>query len=320
MYPDLELKEKVVHGTPKNPITALHFTAGPGTPYPEYFFVGRHWHPYVEILLIKKESYLFEINLENHVLKEGDICILNSEELHQITGQSREAAHEVLLFDPQILGFSYQDEWQEQEIEPFLNHRAVLKNFLRPEDPGYQKIRQLLEQVMEAADRVNQSRRRELEEGGKEEHHSGQYIRCKLFLLELFYQMTDKQLLLPKEALRSASDMWKISRYKTIISYIEAHYQEPVSLRQMADAIPCNSQYLCRFFKEIAGVSPIQYLIAYRIQRSCSLLVSTSRPILEIALDCGFENISYFIRKFKEAKGCTPKEFRKQNCQPHSLL
>lgn len=312
MYPDLELKEKVVHGTKKNPITALHFTAGPGTPYPEYFFVERHWHPYVEILLIKKGSYLFEINLENHVLKEGDICILNSEELHQITGQSREAAHDVLLFDPQILGFSYLDEWQEQEIEPFLNHRAVLKNFLRPKEPGYQEIWQMLEQVMEAADEMNRSRGREQEEDRKEEHHSGQYIRCKLLLLDLFYRMTGRQLLLSTDTLRSASDMRKISRYKTIISYIEGHYQEPISLRQMADAIPCNSQYLCRFFKEIAGVSPIQYLIAYRVERSCSLLASTSRPILEIALDCGFENISYFIRKFKELKGCTPREFRKR--------
>ncbi len=304
MYPDLELKEKVVHGTKENPITALHFTAGPGTPYPNFFFVERHWHSYVEILLIKRGGYLFEINLENHVLNEGDICILNSEELHQITGQCREAVHEVLLFDPQILGFSYGDEWQEQVIEPFLNHTVVLKNIVHPKDPGYPKIRKLLEQTLEKAGEVTRSRTKA----------DGQsicpYIRCKLLLLELFYQMFRHQLLISADDQRSVSDRRKISRYKTIISYIEAHYQEPVTLQQMADGISCNSQYLCRFFKEIAGVSPIQYLIAYRIERSCSLLTATSRPILEIALDCGFENISYFIRKFKEIKGCTPREYR----------
>lgn len=317
MYPDLELREKTVHGTKKNPIAALHFTAGPGTAYPESFFVERHWHPEVEILLIKKGSYRIEINLEEHVLKAGDICILNSEELHQITGQGRDTVHEVLLFDPQILGFSYQDEWQEQEIGPFLNRTTIFKNILHPEALGYRRIRPLLDQVLKAAAEAESGKGREAEaepdlEGGAPEKSIGWYARCKLLLLQLFYQMTKEQLLISTDALHPAADLRKISHYKSIISFIEAHYQEPVSLRQMADAIPCSSQYLCRFFKEIAGVSPVQYLIAYRIERSCDLLVSTSSPILEIALDCGFENISYFIRKFKEIKGCTPRAYRKQ--------
>jgi AraC-like DNA-binding protein len=63
-------------------------------------------------------------------------------------------------------------------------------------------------------------------------------------------------------------------------------------------------------FKEIAGVSPIQYLIGLRLKKACDLLEHSSKSVLEIALDCGFENISYFIRKFKEVKGCTPKEYR----------
>ena len=79
----------------------------------------------------------------------------------------------------------------------------------------------------------------------------------------------------------------------------------------MADTISCNSQYLCRFFKEISGVTPTQYLIHYRVEQASAQLLATSKPVTDIALDCGFENISYFIRKFKEIKGCTPREYRK---------
>ncbi len=68
--------------------------------------------------------------------------------------------------------------------------------------------------------------------------------------------------------------------------------------------------YWRRFFREIAGVSPIRYLISYRLERACSLLVHTTQSVTDIALECGFENISYFIRKFREEKGCTPKEYR----------
>lgn len=296
MYPDLSLKENVIHGTPQNPIQALHFTTGEGTPYPDYFFVDRHWHNYVEILFIARGTYHLEINLEDHILSEGDICILNSEELHQITGKCFDTIHDVLLFNPQILDFSYADEWEERFIAPFLSQAVIFQNILHPADSGYSDIRPLILRLMDMALR-------------KEE---GWYIRCKLLLLELFALMTRHHLLLSSKDALSATDARKIDRYKTIISYIEEHYREPISLKQLADMIPCNSQYLCRFFREISGMSPIRYLISCRLEKACTLLLHTSQPVTEIALDCGFENISYFIRQFKADKGCTPKEYRRR--------
>jgi len=304
MYPDLSLKENVAHGTPKNPIQALHFTAGEGTPYPDHFFVERHWHNDVEILFIARGSYLLEINLENHLLSEGDICILNSEELHQITGQGADTMHDVVLFDPQILNFSYVDEWEEEAIAPFLNQTVIFRNILHPFDEGYAQICPLVRRLMAKA----------------LQKEKGWYISCKLLLLELFALMTGHHLLHSSQEAVSAADARKISRYKTIISYMEEHYSDPISLQQLADIIPCNSQYLCRFFREISGMSPIQYLISYRLDKACLLLLHTSRPVTEIALDCGFENISYFIRQFKAGRGCTPKEYRRQNATKKLLF
>lgn len=290
MYPDQSLKENIIHGTPQNPIHAMHFTA----PCPECFFVDRHWHNYVEILFITKGSYRFEINLENFVLTEGDICFLNSGDLHRITGDGLAAIHEAVLFDPKILDFSYSDEWEASYCTPFLNRSLIFRNILRPSDEGYPKIACLLKRLLDEALYPKE----------------GWYLTSKLLLLEIFVFMASHHMLLPVKDVMSPDNVRKILRYKTIVSYIEEHYQEPVSLRQLADAIPCNSQYLCRFFKEIAGVSPVQYLISYRLERACALLLRTASPVTEIALDCGFENISYFIRKFKAQKGCTPGEYR----------
>lgn len=295
MYPDIFLKENVTHGTRKHPITGMHFISGPGTSYPEHFFVERHWHSYVEILLIRKGSYFVEINLETYVLQEGDICILNSGDLHQITGRNRETIHEVVLFDPKMLDFSYADEWEEQYIGPYVDGTLMLKNIIYKAE-GNSEIWSLAQELA----------RRTIK---KEEHW---YVKCKLLILELFDAMTKQQKLLPIEHVCSAADARKVGRYKTIISYMEKHYSESISLQQLADTIPCNSQYLCRFFKEIAGVTPVQYLIAYRLERACELLKDSTKTVMEVALDCGFENISYFIRQFKAAKGCTPKEYRNQ--------
>ena len=128
MNQDISLKENIHYGTKEHPISRLHFDTGAGTPYPEYFFVARHWHHYMEILYIEKGSFEFEINLQSFTLSQGDICILNPGDLHQIKGNSSDTKHNVILFDPCILDFSYEDEMQEKCIRPLINQLALLPN------------------------------------------------------------------------------------------------------------------------------------------------------------------------------------------------
>ena len=59
------------------------------------------------------------------------------------------------------------------------------------------------------------------------------------------------------------------------------------------------------------GKTPFSYLNEYRINQAAALLLTTNAPITEIAMDTGFDNMSYFIRQFKHCKGCTPSAFRK---------
>jgi AraC-like DNA-binding protein len=92
---------------------------------------------------------------------------------------------------------------------------------------------------------------------------------------------------------------------------MEHNYQQNISLDDLADMAGCNSQYLCRFFKEITGMSPIKYLISIRIERACKLLNETDLSVIEVSMECGFDNVSYFIRKFKEITNTTPNQYRK---------
>ncbi len=297
MLPDRSLREKVTHGTLERPLRALHFTAGPGTGYPDHFFVEQHWHDYVEILFIRKGTYCIEINLEEHQLREGTLCILNSGELHQLRGLGPEAVHDAFLFDPQILNFSYEDEWEQEIIAPFLRQELMIRNIPQPSDKGFQKLFSLSEKL------IRQALAQE----------DGWYFQCKPLLINWFALLALNGYLLPVRETLSGTDARKIDRYKTLISYMEQHCQEPLSLKDLSDVIGCSSQYLCRFFREIAGISPIQYLIALRIQHACALLSHTEQTVTDIALDCGFDNISYFIRKFREHKGCTPGDYRKHS-------
>ncbi len=67
----------------------------------------------------------------------------------------------------------------------------------------------------------------------------------------------------------------------------------------------------CRFFKEMTNRTPIEYLVFYRIERACEELSYGEKSITEVALDCGFNDLSYFIKTFKKLKGVSPKQYQK---------
>lgn len=298
MAQDNTLKENVSHGTPENPIDGICFTHGPGTPWPDYFFVDRHWHRETEILYFLRGDFKIEIDLETHLAHTGDFCFIGSESLHKITGLTKNSIHHALLFDPSILAFSYPDSLQEDCIALFLRKERAFPLFLRPSDKEYENFAPRLKELLKISIL-------------REDHW---YLSSKLALLDLICRMNDRGMLPAAPVHISAADRIKIDRYKQISSYIDAHYADPLTLQELADLISCNSQYLCRFFREITGTTPIQYLISRRIEHACEELTETTRPILEISLNCGFDNISYFIRKFRQLKGCTPKEYRKKQC------
>lgn len=97
-----------------------------------------------------------------------------------------------------------------------------------------------------------------------------------------------------------------------VIDYIEKHLSEPISLDDLSSLLHFEKSYLTVRFKEIWGLSPMQYVSWLRIERAKVLLLTTDMSITDIANEVGFGSIHYFSRFFKEKENITPNEFRKQ--------
>ena len=69
-------------------------------------------------------------------------------------------------------------------------------------------------------------------------------------------------------------------------------------------------KYLGSFFKNMTGKTPIEYLNEYRIEKASHMLKYTDMQVTDIAYSCGFSDLSYFIKTFKNIKGITPGKFR----------
>lgn len=68
--------------------------------------------------------------------------------------------------------------------------------------------------------------------------------------------------------------------------------------------------YFCRYFKQEIGKTPISFVNEYRIEKACEMLSESKVLVSDIALSAGFDNFSYFIRKFREYKGVAPNKYR----------
>lgn len=101
----------------------------------------------------------------------------------------------------------------------------------------------------------------------------------------------------------------------TIRRYIDNHYKEPLTLDLLASEVNVNKYYLAHAYKEAYGISPINYMIARRIQAGKRLLIETDLSLSQISGILGFSSASYFSQSFRKAEGISPVEYRKINTQ-----
>ena len=94
------------------------------------------------------------------------------------------------------------------------------------------------------------------------------------------------------------------------IGYIGANYAKAVGLQEAAAYLELSESHLSRLFKEVTGLNFLQYLNAWRVNKSVDLMADPKKNIAEIALACGFPTPGYFAKIFKRFTGRTPTQFR----------
>ena len=100
------------------------------------------------------------------------------------------------------------------------------------------------------------------------------------------------------------------STFKGMVSYINDHYMEKLSLDEIAAAGNVGKTLCAKIFRKFTAKTPGDYLIHYRITRSMNLLTDSELSITEIAYATGFNSASHFTKTFKAMIGCTPNQYR----------
>lgn len=105
---------------------------------------------------------------------------------------------------------------------------------------------------------------------------------------------------------------FKKSKYKGIkaaAEHIESNYKEKISVEDLAEISGYSISHFSRLFKEFYATAPVEYINSVRIERAKSMLKTEMFTLSEIAEECGFSNVYYFSRIFKQTVGVTPKKY-----------
>ncbi|MEK4852400.1 AraC family transcriptional regulator [Paenibacillus sp. FSL H7-0756] len=140
----------------------------------------------------------------------------------------------------------------------------------------------------------------------------------RLQVKALFYQFV--HLTLQELRLQEHETEVKITSIAVqIITYIRENYAAPITLDSLAEVFNFSAYHLSSLFKEHTGISPIDYLIRYRLDLASELLMTTNASVGEIAASVGYKDVYYFSRIYKKRKGVAPAHHRNRELQQHKV-
>lgn len=248
-----------------------------------------HWHYATEIIYVLKGTLMVYINSVKYEIHEGQMEIINVDEVHHIF--SNDSDNKVLIFhiDPNFFEKYYADI----ENMFFYTNSSTPSSQVSDE---YEDLRTYLARILCEAVQKQEGYDKEVES----------------LLVDLLYHLINNfnYLIVEKEELKEDVNLFQ--RYHTIYKYISNNYNNNITLQDIAEKAFLSPQYLSHEIKYATGYSFTDLINLTRVEESVKLLLGTDKTISEISEEVGFSHTRYYNKNFKLQYKITPLQFRKR--------
>ena len=283
----LEQKEDAKHGESFFPVQKYITRLAE-----DYPVVTTHWHEEAELTLITKGDCLYQIDLVDYEVNEGDLVFIPPLMLHSIAqGKSEEIYSETYVFHINFLGGNSTDICSTRYLTPMMNQEYAIPCLITPAHPAYASLRKIFNQIGSLYD----------------EALTGYELALKSLFLQAVF------LLLQYSTRTTSGDTGTLSdKLKNVLDYIELHYAENISVSDLAKLCYFSDYHFMRFFKKHMNMTCVEYINNLRLEKAVELFEQGNTEILNVSLSVGFHNLSYFYRAFKKKYRMTPLSFIKK--------
>lgn len=281
-----ELKENKPHGTKDDPFSTYHIeNAG------RSFQIPVHWHDEFEIIYVRSGFLTVSISGESYIGKTGEAFVVSPGNLHLMGSQSGTVDYYTFLFPLKYISFRTDDMLDEKLLEPLNSGHLMICP--RVKDTAKELCEQLIE----------------IYEAKKDESESkiATQVRTKIILLQFILEMWKKGFVIENDT------SGRNTVEKEMVSYIQQNFTGKISLREFGEQFHLSEKYISRYFKEHFHITLSQYVTYLRLEHAKQLLQDTDIPVTDVAMQSGYQNVSYFIRSFQKAYAVSPLKYRKNN-------
>lgn len=279
-----ELKENKPHGTKDDPFSTYHIENRG-----QSFQIPVHWHDELEIIYVKSGFLTVNISGENYIGKPGDAFVVSPGNLHFMGSQTGTVDYFTFLFQLKYIAFRSDDMLDDKLIEPLNSGHLMIS----PE------IKDTVKEQCEQLARVYAA------EIDKSESKITSQIRKKIILLQFIHELWKKGFIVENDT------TGRNTVEKEMVSYIQQNYMGKILLREFGEQFHLSEKYISRYFKEHFHITLSQYVTYLRLEHAKQMLQETDISVTEVAMQSGYQNISYFIRSFKKTYGVSPLKYRK---------
>lgn len=258
-------------------------------------FVPWHWHKPVELFYIESGTVEYNLPGGKITFPAGSGGLLNSNILHATRGISRTSENVELchIFDPSLISGGTGSRIEKKYVLPLISVPQAEMIPLYPEDKEQKKILDMIWKAFQIP-----------------ETEYGFEVHLRAVLSEIWlrvFQLAGPLLEAPPK-MRKNND-----KIKDLMVYVHRHYQEKLSVSELAASVFLSERECFRIFQECLHMTPMQYIQNYRLQMACQMLLESKATITEISHACGLGSSSYFGKVFREYRKCTPGQYRAQN-------
>lgn len=253
-----------------------------------------HWHEEMEIIYLLSGQLKLKVQGKTFCLQQGEAIFINSNILHFAAAEKHCEIHSLVFHSTLITG---QDKsiFALKYITPLINCTALNICHI---SLAFNWGKNIVTDFIHAFEAIA------LEPSGYEFT-----VRENLSHLCLtLYQQYEKEVEKGYAELNQDS-----IRIRKMLDFIHEHYSDDLTLTQIAKSADIGERECLRCFQRGIQISPMQYLIKYRVTLGATMLLQTpNRSILEISIQCGFDSPSNFSQMFKRFFKCTPRDYRKR--------
>ena len=215
-----------------------------------------HWHPEFEVIIVNHGEADFFTDDKKIRLKAGQGILINQNTMHSIQSADPDASCNLYstIFHPSFL-FGYGNTVMSGKyLSPILSSPVFRTMLLDEQDPVAEKILDAINSVIA----VNMTKK------------YGYELVTKSYLCQLWVTLLENVIPQNVKTYKNGSLSLDESRVKEAILYIESHYAEHITLDELASSIHISKSECCRCFKRTLELTPIEYLMKYRIFRAAS--------------------------------------------------